>query len=129
MTAQPNDLDRLIVSHDAMSASFDGTLTTLAGGSLALSISFVTDIAKHPSSVWAIQASWVLMGVALGLMLGSHALSVEVHRRIIYGDIEGTPYESQPRWVRWGVTYTNWLAGVTFLAGAALLVFFAFVNV
>lgn len=126
MTEQQADIDRLIASHDAMSASFDRTLTTLAGGSLALSISFVTDIATQPSSVWAIRSSWVAMAVSLALILVSYAFSIEVHRRVI--EAEGS-YDSQPKWVRRGVTTMNWLSGIAFIVGAALLVFFAFVNV
>lgn len=120
------EIDRLIASHDDMSASFDRTITTLAGGSLALSISFVTDIAKHPTSVWAIKVSWIAMAVSLAVILVSFAVSVEVHRRVIEA---GASYASQPRWVRRGVTAMNWTAGLAFLLGAGFLVFFACVNV
>jgi hypothetical protein len=120
------DIDHLIASHNEMSASFDRTLTALAGGSLTLSIAFIHDIAPHPTSAWAIQSSWIVMAVALALVLVSFLVSVEVHKRVIAA---GGSYESQPKWVEKIVTGLNWTAGLAFLVGAGLLVFFACVNV
>jgi hypothetical protein len=124
-----SDEARLISSHDAMSESFDRTLTALSGGSLALSISFVKDIAPHPTSVWAIQGSWIAMSFSLALILISYAVSVQVHRRIIDAHRAEKSYGDHPAWVRVGVAVLNHASGIAFLVGAALLVFFAFVNV
>jgi hypothetical protein len=123
------DRERLIASHQTASDSFDRALMTLAGGSLGLSIAFVKDIAPHPVAVWAIQTSWVCMGVALALILLSFAASAEVHRRVIAGLEARRPYEQEPRWVRWGVTWLNVVAAASFVAGAAFLIYFASVNV
>jgi hypothetical protein len=124
-----NDEERLISSHDAMSESFDRTLTALSGGSLTLSISFVKDIAPHPTSEWAIQGSWIAMSLSLALILSSYVASVQVHRRIIDAHRAGRLYDDHPAWVRIGVAFLNYVSLVAFLVGAALLVFFAFVNV
>jgi hypothetical protein len=120
------DIDHLIASHNEMSASFDRTLTALAGGSLTLSISFINNIAPKPTSVWAIRSSWISMAVALALILVSFLVSIEVHKRVIAA---GGSYESEPEWIARIVTGLNWLAGLSFLFGAGLLVFFAYVNI
>ena len=120
------DIDHLIASHNEMSASFDRTLTALAGGSLTLSISFIHDIAPNPTSVWAIRSSWIVMASSLALILVSFLVSVEVHKRVIAGD---GSYESEHKIVGKIVTVLNWTAGLAFLVGAAFLVFFASVNI
>jgi hypothetical protein len=119
-------MDRLLAGHDAMSASFDRTLTTLAAGSLALSISFVKDIAEHPTSVWMLKTSWICMAAALALILVSYEVSMWVHKRLIAAN---GYYGALPAWMGWIVTATNRLATAAFLTGACFLVAFALVNV
>jgi len=120
------DIDHLIASHDEMSASFDRTLTALAGGSLTFSISFIHDIAPRPTSALAIRSSWIAMAVSLALILVSFLVSIEVHKRVIAA---GGAYEPEWKIVRKIVTALNLMAGVAFLVGASFLVFFACINV
>ena len=121
--------NRLIKSHQSASDAFDRALMTLSAGSLGLSIAFVKDIAPKPTSVWSLKTSWILMGLALGFIVASFALSVEVHKRLIDGLDKKRPYEDEPRWVRYGVSVLNAATGSAFLVGALFLIVFAMHNV
>lgn len=129
MSETASERNRLIDTYNAASESYDRGVMTLSGGSLGLSLAFVKDIAPHPVRVWAIQTSWVLMVASLVFVIGSHALSVEVHRRIIDCLDGSRSYDDQPWWVKTGVTRMNLIAGTFFLVGAAFLVYFASANV
>jgi hypothetical protein len=102
---------------------------TLSAGALGLSLAFIKDIAPDPVSVWALQTSWILMGLALALIVTSFAVSVEVHGRLVHGLDTNRPYDDQPRWVRAAVMWLNGSSASAFLVGAGFLVYFAFVNV
>lgn len=123
-----DDRNRLIASHQSASDAFDRALMTLSAGSLALSIAFVRDIAPNPESVWMVKTSWVLMGLALLLIMGSFVMSVEVHRRLIDCIDGDRRYEDEPKWTRCVVSYLNRLAGLVFVAGAGFLIAFAMTN-
>jgi hypothetical protein len=121
--------NRLIASHQDASDAFDRALMTLSAGSLGLSIAFVKDIAPDPVAVWVLEASWVLMGLALFFIVFSFAASVEVHKRLIDGLDTARPYEADPWWVRRGVSLLNGLSAICFVGGAVLLIVFAIKNV
>lgn len=124
-----DERSRLITSHQAASDAFDRALMTLSAGSLGLSIAFVKDIAPDPVSVWALELSWILMGLSLLAIVTSFVGSVEVHKRLIDGLDCERGYNDEPRWVRQGVTCLNGVAGGLFVAGAAFLIAFAMLNV
>lgn len=119
---------RLIESHNEASNSLDRALLSLAGGALGLSIAFVKDFTPDPTHIWALRASWILLGLSLVTVVLSFIASVEVHKRLIAGLDERRPYEQEPRWVRGGVTCANWIAAGLFLAGAGFLIVFTSVN-
>lgn len=102
---------------------------TLSAGSLGLSIAFVKDIAPEPVAAGTLEASWVLMGLALLFIVFSFAASVEVHKRLIDGLDNGRSYDDEPWWVRRGVTILNWSSALCFVSGAFLLILFAIKNV
>jgi VIT1/CCC1 family predicted Fe2+/Mn2+ transporter len=129
MSETASERNRLIETHNAASESYDRGIMTLSGGSLGLSLAFIKDIAPHPVRVWAIQSSWGLMVASLVFVIGSHALSVEVHRRIIECIDGNRTYADEPWWVKTGVTRMNVLSGTLFLLGAAFLVYFASANI
>lgn len=129
MSETASERNRLIGTYNAASESYDRGIMTLSGGSLGLSLAFVKDIAPHPVRVWAIQSSWCLMVGSLVFVIGSHALSVEVHRRIIDCLDGNRTYSDEPWWVKTGVTWMNMLSGTLFLIGAAFLVYFASANI
>jgi hypothetical protein len=129
MTEAASERNRLISTYNAASESYDRGIMTLSGGSLGLSLAFIKDITPHPVRVWAIQTSWGLMVASLVFVVASHALSVEVHRRIIECLDGIRSYDDEPGWVKTGVTRLNLGAGAFFLIGAAALVFFASANI
>lgn len=120
---------RLINSHKEASDAFDKALMTLSTGSLALSIAFVKDIAPQPVSVWALKVSWILMLLSVLFIVCSFAMSVRVHEQLIDGLDSGRDYDEESWWVRNGVTWLNRLSGGAFVAGAGMLIVFAWSNV
>lgn len=59
----------LIQGRFLVSASLDKAILTLSGGALAVSMTFVKDIAKNPVWTWALAGAWVLFGSTIGVML------------------------------------------------------------
>src|SRR4051794_24675222 len=129
MSETATERNRLIQTYNSASESYDRGIMTLSAGSLGLSLAFVKDIAPHPVRVWAIQTSWAAMVASLVFVVASHALSVEVHRRVIDCLDGNRAYADEPWWVKTGVTWLNMLAGALFLVGAAFLVYFASANI
>ena len=125
----PNDRDRLIASHQSASGEFDRALLSLSGGSLALSIAFVKDLAKKPTNVGLLETSWILMGAALLLTIVSFGLSIFVHQKLINALDDDRPVGSLPGWMSWIVYAFTAAAGLVFLVGAAFLIAFAMCNV
>ncbi len=52
-----------------VSESLDKALLTLAGGGLAISMTFVTDIEKNPSHTWALVTAWAFFGSTIMVLL------------------------------------------------------------
>ena len=124
-----NERDRLIASHQSASEGFDRALLTLSGGSLALSIAFVKDLAKQPTNICLLETSWILMGTALLLTMVSLGLSIFVHQKLINALNDDTPVGNLPPWMSWIVYAITAAAGLVFLVGAAFLIAFAMCNV
>lgn len=67
---------RLLIDLQVDSArTLDRTILTLSGGALALSITFVNQIAPQPKSVWALSVAWGLFTLSLLLTLLSFLFS------------------------------------------------------
>jgi len=59
----------LIQGRFLVSASLDKALLTLSGGALAVSMTFVKDIAKNPTWTWVLVGAWISFGFTVGVML------------------------------------------------------------
>ncbi|MCK5564326.1 MAG: hypothetical protein KAJ07_03695 [Planctomycetes bacterium] len=55
----------LIESRFQISIGLDKAILTLSAGALAISMTFITDIIKTPTSIWQLITAWFLFGVAI----------------------------------------------------------------
>jgi hypothetical protein len=74
-TAYLDERKLLIDSQRELGESFDRILTTLAAGALALSITFIRQIAPHPKHEWTLVSAWSLLGGSLFAILIAHLTS------------------------------------------------------
>lgn len=113
---------------DAASKDFDRAVFTLSSGALVLSITFLRDIAPQPVCLGLVIASWIFMVISVAAVLGSFYASERAHlhsaQRFVDGEIDSG------RGGAWGkaTDVLNRAAGLTFLVGAILLVWFAIAN-
>jgi formate/nitrite transporter FocA (FNT family) len=122
---EPADLARLHATYEKATGDFDTALRALAGGALAISITFVHDIAKHPRHTWSLALAWPLFGLALALNLVSFLTSARASgsmlRVMIGGVSEDLPHGRI-------TDVLNWLSLISFLGGVLFLVLFALLN-
>lgn len=120
--------------------SLDRTLVTLAGGAFGLSILFSSELAADPIQ-WPslLGLAWTAFGVSLALAVLSFAAAVEASKRALEIHMDTERYrlkeEDFPKTLSsnrnpWTgiVAVTNWGAVAAFMAGAALMVLFAWRN-
>lgn len=114
----------------AESQAFDRTLTTLAAGSLVLSVTFVGNLTcGQPTSGWLIVTSWGLMGAALVAVVVSQRTSVIVQTRYYeHGDTPAESDDKRSMFFRRLTNLLNWIALIAFLVGMAALIIFASIN-
>jgi divalent metal cation (Fe/Co/Zn/Cd) transporter len=103
--------------------SFDQTMITLSGGALALSLTFVQQLATKPAQWRAVlSASWVSFGIALLSILVSFLLfQYAVDARIRLDETRAVAWD---KWAR----RTNWLSLTTFTLGVVGLLIFSVQN-
>src|SRR5690242_21126930 len=113
----------LVEAHQKSSEAYDKALMTLAGGALAVSITFIHDVAPQPKHKGWIATSWGLFSASLlAVVLSFIASQHSILRQI---------YQLDKRDVfRWNLagkstSLLNYIAGGTFIAGVACLVRFA----
>jgi hypothetical protein len=120
------DRERLLALHESTTQAFDKAIMTLSGGALAVSISFIHDVAHHPRHRGIIGASWALFVLSLLLILWSFLTSERASRRMIHQmadpDTELIPEGRMTDWL-------NWCSAGSFLGGAVCLVLFAVLNI
>jgi heme exporter protein D len=118
--------EMLVAAHQKSSESYDKALMTLAGGALALSITFLHDIAPKPVHKGWLAWSWALLALSLLLTVASFLLSQKAILREI---AKRDAHDASPanRWTR-GTTTLNVLSGLLFILGVSCLVRFAFYN-
>jgi len=124
----------LIEAELSQSSAFDKYLLVLSSGALALSLTFVREVAPSPkASTYAfLVLAWLSFALAIGSTLTSMLLSQKAlrHQRDIHdeamrgGDWPPTKHTRLSSWVG----MCNWLSLVCFVAGAALLSVFGAVN-
>jgi hypothetical protein len=134
--------DWLNQAHHTASQDFDKAVMTLAGGALALSITFIHEIAPHPKHHGWLAASWSALALSLLLVFVSFLASQQVlltelancddaiKRALAKERGEPDPPPLVPKTDLAGpmTTWLNYLAGGTFIAGVLLLVRFALYN-
>lgn len=123
-TLQPSDDDErkllIDVKRDA-ARSFDQTMITLSGGALALSLTFVQQLAEKPAQWRAVLiAAWLAFGTALVSIL----ISFLLFQYAIDARIGG---EDQPAWDRW-TRRANWISLLSFGTGVVTLLIFCLKN-
>jgi hypothetical protein len=108
------------------SSAFDKAVTALAAGGLALSITFVRDIAPELKETWRLGIAWVALVGALLCSMASFFTSEQAHRHLI-GQLELGEDLTRDAW---GVAtlVLNVKAGLGVAIGAGFLAYFAFGN-
>jgi hypothetical protein len=111
------------------SLSFDKAVTTLAGGALGLSITFIHDIAPEPVHEGRIALAWVAFALALMFSMASFLTSEYAHRHLIKELDKGTPPEGlELGTFGWTTHVLNVGAAVLVVAGTFFLAYFAVGN-
>ena len=117
----------LVDAHRRSSEAYDKAVMTLSGGALAISLTFIHDVAPHPTHKGLLAWSWGLLALSLLLILVSFVASqYAILRRIKEED--GLPVS---RWnLPSGATVAlNFASGAAFIAGVACMVRFAWFNI
>jgi hypothetical protein len=115
----------LIEAQAAASAAFDKAIMTLSGGALAISLTFIHDVAPHPKRQRLMLTSWSFLAFSLLIIVASFIASEHASWRALAAYDAGTAHPHG-----WGtfVAILNIIAGAAFIAGVAFLVAFAVYN-
>jgi hypothetical protein len=110
----------------AASTAFDKAVTTLAAGGLALSITFVHDIAPEPVKTGRLAIAWTAFTLTLLFSMASFLTAGYAHRHLIKQLDKGQELTLGG----WGVAthILNLLSALGVTAGAAFMAYFAFAN-
>jgi hypothetical protein len=83
------DRSSLIAGHREAAQSFDKAMLTLSGGALALSLTFIHDIAPQPVAEGWLLAAWIFFGLALIATSSSFLASqYAMHHELVRLDAE-----------------------------------------
>ncbi len=123
----------LVDARHAASQDYDRAVLTLSSATLALSVTFLHDIAPtpKPGSTTLVVLSWLCLGGALVLIFASLLTSRWSLERALDDHDANKPEEPQRPGGRLAVTteVLNVLAGVGVVAGFVFLAWFALINV
>lgn len=123
--------------------SLDKALLTLSGGALAISMTFVKDIARNPMWTWALVIAWLLFGSSITVLLATSYICQLAYRkqRKILDDEQGAKFKRQKNNLEarnepierkniWSTSTKvgNFSAMVIFLIGLVFLGVFIWVN-
>ena len=121
----PKDVERLYATYGQATRDFDTAIRALSGGALAISLTFVHDIAPHPHHNWTLAAAWCLFVLALAVNLWSFLTSARASgamlRVMLDAETDSLPESRITDWL-------NWLAMAAFGCGVVFLVLFAVLN-
>lgn len=125
MTSDDEPIDRdyyniLLEARNNAVRSLEKTLVTLASGALALSITFLHDIAPHPRQMAWMIVSWILLFLSLLLMLIVFMLSV-------YAFESAMKRKDVKRFTLF-LQFLEWISLVFFIFGSVCFAVFAAVN-
>ncbi|MDP9237933.1 MAG: hypothetical protein M3P30_11160 [Chloroflexota bacterium] len=137
-TAYLDERKLLIDTEREIAQSFDKILTTLSAAALGLSITFIHEIAPHPTHEWTLACAWVLLGVSLLGVLVAHLTSQfalgrdrkildERERRRQAGDQAPAACEER-NWLSASTASMNVVALLTFVGGVGFLAGFSGTN-
>lgn len=123
----------LIKSEQEQSASFDKAILTLSAGALGLSITFMRSQTAPTTEKWAVLLSWSLLVLSMSATLISHLMSAKgcrFERERLDCLQEGKEYLPKlcHRFISGCIEPLNWIAVITFVAGAGHLAYFAYIN-
>ena len=112
---------------------FDKAILTAAAGALALSLTFIKDIAPTPDSliVHLLAGSWICFIGSIALTLVSHRFSIHAFRRhdeilnILHGNPSTDHTKLKNPWIR-RTEILNYASLVVLLVGAAFLSYSAY---
>ncbi len=106
--------------YDALQLAYDRVVLTLSGGALALSITFVSQIAPAAIDSWKLAWGWGFLLVSLLLVALSYIPSIRAHRR----EIDSKPHRGLDL-----IADVLSMAAAPFMAfGYGYLAWFAFTN-
>lgn len=123
---------QLISAEKDTSQQFDKAILTLAAGALALSLTFINQIAPHPNSksIYYLIGAWILFSLSILSTLISFLTSQKacrIQRDILDGDIQGRNNSNNNIAASW----TNWLnyfSIVFFIIGVIAFIVFSALN-
>jgi hypothetical protein len=116
----------LVEAHRRSSEAYDKAVMTLSGGALAISLTFIHDVAPQPKHKGWIAWSWGLLALSLLLILVSFVASqYAIGRQIREVD--------RLRVLQWNLAGRmtaglNFASGLAFIAGVTCMVRFAWFN-
>lgn len=127
------DERKLLVDAERESArSFDKAMLTLSSGALALSITFIRQIAPVPRSEAYLYFAWggfILALLCTLVSLLSSQSTLRKQREILDSKNRGQPTASEQKNVMSGVTnFLNWFSILSFIVGVLWLTAFAVKN-
>jgi hypothetical protein len=120
----------LVNAHQSMAATFDKAIMTLSGGALGLSITFLHDVAPHPTHRKLLATSWSCFVLSLLVTLISFVTSqAAIKARIAELDDDSSAPRAwwRPDSGKW-TTWLNLSSAALLIAGAVFLVLFALYN-
>ena len=120
----------------ANSDKYDNTILTYSAGALALSLTFIKDVAPLATAqvVWVLKVSWVLFVLALLVMLASFPIAQAENRKSVdfahkYYIDEEEAYCNKVGWQGRLLRWLNILAGTVFFLAIVLTTTFVWINV
>jgi len=122
----------LVEVKNKLNESYDKLVIALAGGALALSISFLKDVVSVEKITCApvLLSAWALFVVSLASVLGEILFGIAAQKEAIKQVDAGTIYESRPGGKYSTVTTSlHWSASVALILGLLCISFFAFKNI
>jgi len=107
-------------NYDALQLAYDRVVLTLAGGALALSMTFISQIAPEAIDSWKLAWGWGFLLASLLLVALSYIPSIRAHRR----ELDGKSHKT----LDLVADVLSMVAGPLLVLGYGYLAWFAFTN-
>jgi hypothetical protein len=107
-------------NYDALQLAYDRVVLTLSGGALALSVTFIAQIAPEAIDSWKLAWGWGFLLSSLLFVALSYIPSIRAHRR----ELAGKAHQALDAIADW----LSMVAGPLLVLGYAYLAWFAFTN-